>query len=164
MLILSLLIIFINSVNSLTLNKFPFSYIPLYNLTDVDLKNFSDCEQLLKPLRDKCENHYIKALDETKFRHQMDFNKESSRRAIFCDIWRLKTCVAKAAEGIQECGPEVAKRYQIMPNDKAIEDELLGKCSENAENSSIKNFAVKQATNLFVSFIITLIVFLFFET
>jgi hypothetical protein len=142
--------------------KFPLTFIPLFDLADVDLKDFPDCDQHLKPLRDKCENHYIKAIDETKFRHRIDFNIESFRRAVFCDVWRLKTCVAKATEGIKECGPEAAKRYQIMSNDWVI-DEVLGKCSEYMENSSIRNFAVKVANNLFFATIISfIIIFLFF--
>jgi hypothetical protein len=69
----------------------------------------------------------------------------------------MKACVAKAAEGVQECGTKVAKRYEIMPNDRAIKEEVLDKCSEYGENTPICNFAIKLETNICFSFIISLI-------
>jgi hypothetical protein len=150
-------IIFLYSVNTSTFAKFPLTYIPLIDLGEVDLKDVPDCDQHLKPVKDKCENYYVRAVNETKFRLRMDINTESFRKAVCCGIWRMKACVAKAAEGIQECGTQVAKRYEIMPNDRAIKEEVLDKCSEYGENTPICDFAIKLATNLCLSFIISLI-------
>jgi hypothetical protein len=150
-------IIFLYSVNSLTFTKFPLTYIPLIDLGEVDLKDVSDCDQHLRTMKDKCENYYIRAVNETKFRYWMDINTESFRKAVCCGIWRMNTCVAKAAEGIQEWETEVAKRYEVIPNDRGIKEEVLNKCSEYKENTLICDFAIKLATNLCFSFIISLI-------
>jgi hypothetical protein len=155
------LIFFIYCVDSLTIVKFPFTYIPLFGLADVDLKDFPKCDQRLRPMREKCENSYIKALNEIKLRHRMDINAEPFRRAVCCENWRMKACVRKAAEDIPECGREVAKK--IMSNDKAVKEDVLHKCSEHEPNPPICNFAIKQATHSFFIFIISLnIIFLFF--
>jgi hypothetical protein len=90
----------------------------------------------------------------------MDINTESFRKAVCCDSWQLKACVAKAAEDIPECGSEVAKRFVIMTNDKVVMKEVLDNCSEYGENPPICDFDNKPATNLFNSVILSVIIFL----
>ncbi len=158
--LLLLSIVFINFVNSLTFVKFPLTYIPLIDFSNVYLRDLLDCDQHLRPMRDQCEYYYIKAVNETKLRHRMDINTESFRKAVCCDSWQLKACVAKAAEDIPECGSEVAKRFVIMTNDKVVMKEVLDNCSEYGENPPICDFDNKPATNLFNSVILSVIIFL----
>jgi hypothetical protein len=151
------IITFIYSVD-LTPVKFPLPYIPLMDSGDVYLKDFPDCDQKLRPSRDKCEYYYTKAVNETKLR--LDINTESFVRAVCCESWQMKACIAKAAEDIPECGSEVAKRYVIIASDKVVMGEVLGKCSEY--NPPICDFALEPANNLFYSIILSLIMIFFF--
>ncbi len=160
------IIFFINSVNSLTIIKFPSAYTSHFGLAVVELKDFPKCDQLLRPMREKCENSYMKVVNETKLRHKMDIKSESFRRAVCCENWRMKTCIAKAAEDITECGTEMAKRYIIMSNDKAVKEDVFHKCSEHEPNPPICNSAVKPikpATNVFFFIIISLIIIFLFS-
>jgi hypothetical protein len=158
------IIAFPNSVNSLTVAKFPavISHIDVIShiLGDVDLEDFPDCDQYLKPLKEKCVYYYIKAVNETKLR--LDINTESFQKGLCCKSWQMKACIAEAAEGIPECGSEVTKRYLIISNDRVIKQEGLDKCSEYGENPPICDFAVKPAINLF-SIILSLIMIFFFS-
>jgi hypothetical protein len=140
----------------LTFVKFPSDYIPLI----VYLKDFPDCDQKLKLSRDKCEYYYIKAVNETKLR--LDINTESYVRAVCCESWQMKACIAEAAEDIPECGSEVAKRYVIMANHNVVMEGVLGKCSEYKENPPICDFAHKPATNLSFSIISFIMIFFFY--
>jgi hypothetical protein len=45
--------------------------------------------------------------------------------------------VIKAAMNEQECGPEVAKRYRVLPTDPHIKEEVTDMCSEYGENTPI---------------------------
>jgi hypothetical protein len=72
----------------------------------------------------------------------------------------MKACVAKAAEDVPECGSEGAKRYVITAIDKVVMEEVLDKCFEYGENPPICDFALKPATNLFFSIILSLFIFL----
>jgi len=100
----------------------------------------------------------MKAVNETKLR--LDVNTESFVKAVCCESWQMKACVAKAVEDIPECGSEVAKRYVFISNDRVIKQEVLGKCSEYEENPPICDFALKPATNLFFSIILSVVIFL----
>jgi hypothetical protein len=122
---------------------------------DVDLKDFPECDQYLGPSRDKCEYYYIKAVNETKLR--LDINTQSFQRAVCYESKQMKACIAKVAEDIPACGPEVAKRYLYW----ASKQEVLGNCSEYGENPPIRNFAHKPTINLF-SIILSLIMIFFF--
>ncbi len=146
---------FIYSVDCSPLVKFPSAYIPLMDLGDV-----IHCDQYLRPLIDDCEYYYMKAVNETKLR--FDINTESFVRAVCRESWQMKACIAKAAEDILECGSEVAKRYVIMASDKVVMGEVLGKCSEYKENPPIRDFALKPANNLFSIILYVIVTFFFY--
>ncbi len=143
----------------MTSAKFPLTYIPLIDLSNVYLKDLIDCAQHLTTIRDKCEYYYVKAVNETKLRHRMDINAEPFRRAVCCESWRMKDCVAKAAQRIPECGSEVAKRYVIKTNNNVVMEEVLSKCSEYGESLPICDFALEPATNVLFSIILSLFIF-----
>lgn len=156
--LLLLLFVFICSVICLTFVKSPFAYISHSGLAEVDLKDFPECDHVLRPMREKFVDSYMKAVNETKLR--MDINTESFRKAVCCEYWRMKECVAKAAEDIPECGTEVAKRYVTLSED------VFHKCSEHERNPPICNFAInpiKPATNVFFFIIISLIIIFLFS-
>jgi hypothetical protein len=154
LLLIIAIIAFIYSVNSLVV-KFPSDHI---ELADID-RNFSDCEQRLEKSRDKCEYSYIKAVNETKLR--LDINTESFQKAVCYESWQMKDCIAKAVQDIPQCRSEAAKRYLMISVDRVIKKESLGKCSEYGENPPIYDFALKPATNLFFSIILSLIMIFF---
>jgi hypothetical protein len=134
-LILFLICLIAYQVQGLNLSKS--ERIPRIDLGEVDLSDSPNCENQLKIHRYECEANYDKAVVEELVRHQMYEGSESVKREVCCGIWRAKDCVIKAAMDTTECGPEVAKRYQALPTDPHISEEVADMCSEYGENTPI---------------------------
>lgn len=124
-------------------------YVPRIELGEVDLEIYPQCEELLAPLRHKCEAQYRRSVIDSIRRHNEDLRTESVRRATCCGIWRARQCVIDAAIAIKECGSRVASMYAELPTDRHTREEVADKCSEYDESAPIcKNNGIGLVTTI----------------
>jgi hypothetical protein len=140
------------------MNLFKPDRIPRIDLGEVDLSDSLNCENQLKKHRYECDDNYREKVIKKLIIHGMDERSESVKREVCCGIWSAKACVIKAAMDTPDCDPDVANRYQALPTDPHIKEEVLDMCSEYGENTPI----CSQPKNYSIGFwFISLLIFLF---